>query len=40
MMLASSPYRKRGALFHRWRDYFGRDDTEVLGLARAKPRHE
>ena len=30
MILASSPYRKTGALFNRWRDYFGRDDAEVM----------
>jgi hypothetical protein len=30
MILASSPYRKAGALFNRWRDYFGRDDAEVM----------
>ena len=30
LLLASSPYAKRGALYEAFRDYFGRDDAEVL----------
>lgn len=30
LLLASSPYSRRGALYETFRDYYGRDDAEVL----------
>ncbi len=30
LLLASSPYAKRGVLYETWRDNFGRDDADVL----------
>src|SRR5258708_25688370 len=30
MMKASSPYSRRGALWHDWRKHFGKDDSPVL----------
>jgi hypothetical protein len=33
LVILSSPYRRAGLVFQRWRDYFGKDDDDCLVVA-------